>query len=314
MTTRLRLALVAALALAAAALPAAAHAGPAIAPAKSPVIGIADQKPDFLQDPRFLNLRVKHARLAVAWDVLKTEGQTTRMEEWLDAARENGVDPLITFDRSVLPGQGRKLPSAAAFQTQFKKFRARYPWIRDYSAWNEANFCGQETCRHPELVARYYKAMKRTCPSCRVLGADLLDLKSMDKWIKRFVKVAGQPKYWGFHNYVTANRFQTARTQQLLKLVKGQIWLTETGGLVARRNKSLIKLPQGTAHAAKVTRFILRTLPALSPRISRVYLYHWDSSTAKDSWDSGFVGADGRARPSLGILKAVLARIPVGKR
>jgi hypothetical protein len=314
MTIRLRLALVAALALAAAALPAAAQAGPAIAPAKSPVIGIADQKPDFLQDPRFLNLRVRHARLAVSWDVLKNEGQTDRMEEWLDAARENGVDPLITFDRSVLPGRGRKLPSAAAYLTQFKKFRARYPWIRTFSAWNEANFCGQETCRHPELVARYYKALKRACPSCRVLGADLLDLKSMDKWIKRFVKVAGQPKYWGFHNYVTANRFQTTRTKQLLKLVKGQIWLTETGGLVARRNKSLIKLPQGTAHAAKVTRFILRTLPALSPRISRVYLYHWDSSTAKDSWDSGFVGADGRARPSLGILKAVLARIPVGKR
>ena len=314
MTIRLRLALAAALVFVVAALPAAAHAGPAKTPVKTPVIGIADQKPDFLQDPRFLSLRVHYARLAVSWDVLKNDFQTQRMEQWLDAARENGVQPLITFDRSVVPGQGRKLPTVAAFQTQFKQFRVRYPWIRDYSAWNEANFCGQETCRHPELVARYYLAMKRACPSCRVLGADLLDLKSMDKWIKRFVKVGGQPKYWGFHNYVTANRFQTARTKQLLKLVKGQIWFTETGGLVARRNKSLIKLPQGTAHAAKVTSFILRTLPALSPRISRVYLYHWDSSTPVDSWDSGFVGADGRARPSLGILKAVLARIPVGRR
>jgi len=236
MTTRPRLALAAALALVAAALPAAAQAGPA-KPVKSPVIGIADQKPDFLRDPRFLSLHVRHARLAVAWDVLKDEGQTERMEQWLDAARENGVEPLITFDRSVLPGQGRKLPTAAAYLTQFKKFRVRYPWIRDFSAWNEANFCGQETCRHPELVARYYKAMKRACPQCKILGADLLDLQSMDKWIKRFVKVAGQPKYWGFHNYVTANRFQVQRTRTMLTLVKGQVWLTETGGLVARRNK-----------------------------------------------------------------------------
>src|SRR3954447_5262825 len=190
MTIRLRLALGAALALAAAALPAAAQAGPAIAPTKSPVIGIADQKPEFLQDPRFLNLRVRHARLAVAWDVLKNEGQTERMEQWLPPPPPNGVAPLITFDRSVLPGQGRKLPSAAAYLAQFKKFHTRYPWIRNFSAWNEANFCGQETCRHPELVARYYKALKRACPSCRVLAADLLDLKSMDKWITRFVRVA----------------------------------------------------------------------------------------------------------------------------
>src|SRR3954452_11036342 len=310
MNFRSRLAIFSLLAFFAAAVPAAAQ----VTPVKTPIVGIADQKPDFLRDARFLSLHVNHARLAVSWDTLSDEGQTARMDAWLDAARENGVQPLVTFDRSVLPGQGRKLPTVVQYQTAFKKFHARYPWIRDYSTWNEANFCGQETCRHPELVARYYKALKRACPSCRVLGADILDLQSMGKWIKRFVKVAGQPKYWGFHNYVTANRFQTSRTKQLLKLVKGQIWLTETGGLVARRNKSLIKLPQGTAHAAKVTRFILRTLPALSPRISRVYLYHWDSSTAKDSWDSGFVGADVRARPSLGILKAVLARIPVGKR
>jgi hypothetical protein len=285
---------------------------PALASAQTskPVtVGIADQKPDFLRDARFLKLGVRNARLSVAWDALKTPWQVTELETWLDGAREAGIDPLITFDRSRLAGKGRKLPTAAQFQTQFKAFRARYPWVHTFSAWNEANFCGQETCRHPELVARYYLAMKRACPTCKVLGADLLDLKSMDKWIKRFVKVAGQPKYWGFHNYVTANRFQTNRTKQLLKLVKGQIWLTETGGLVARRNKSLISLPQGTSHAAKVTRFILRDLPKLSPRISRIYLYHWDSSTALDSWDSGFVGSDGRARPSLGILKTVLSSL-----
>jgi len=284
------------------------------APVAAPLVGIADQKESIFSDTRFQALGIRYARYFVAWDALQTPWQVLEMDNFPLLAQANGVEPLITFGPSRLPGQRRNWPSTAQFVAQFKAFRARYPWITTFATWNEANFCGQETCRHPELVARYYKAMKRACPSCRVLGADLLDLKSMDKWIKRFVKVAGQPKYWGFHNYVTANRFQTARTKQLLKLVKGQIWFTETGGLVARRNKSLIKLPQGTAHAAKVTRFILRTLPALSPRISRVYLYHWDSSTPLDSWDSGFVGADGRARPSLGILKSVLARIPVGRR
>ena len=105
---------------------------------------------------------------------------------------------------------------------------------------------------------------------------------------------------------MTANRFQTQRTKTLLADTTGEIWLTETAGLVARRNKSLIKLPQGPAHAAKVTRFILRDLPALSPRITRIYLYQWDALSPLDSWDSGFLGPDRRARPSLNILKQVL--------
>jgi hypothetical protein len=291
----------------------------AVAPAaalgrSAPVVGIADQKPDFMRDTRFLGLGINHARVAVAWDALKTDWQVTELETWLDAAREANVQPLVTFDRSRLPGKGRKLPSVAAYVAQFRAFHARYPWVRDFSAWNEANFPGQETYGHPELVARYYLALKRACPSCRVLGADLLDLQSMGKWIRRFIKVGGQPRYWGFHNYVTANRFQIQRTKTLLGLVKGEIWLTETGGLVARRNKTLIKLPQGPAHAAKVTRFILRELPKLSPRISRIYLYHWDSSTTLDTWDSGFVGSDGRARPALGILKTVLSTLAPGRR
>ena len=76
---------------------------------------------------------------------------------------------------------------------------------------------------------------------------------------------------------------------------------------MAKRNKSLISLPQGKTHAAKVTRFILRDIAGLSPRIARVYLYQWEGGTASDTWDSGFVGSDGQARPALGVLKQILA-------
>jgi len=303
------------LAFAGMAAPAAARPRQAGVPAAAaPIVGIADQKPDFLSDPRFLALHLTHARVSVAWDALKSPWQTAELDTWLAAARADGVEPLVTFDRSRLPGLGRKLPSVARYAAQFRAFRQRYPWIHDFSTWNEANYCGQETCRNPELVARYYRALKLACPSCRILAADILDLPSMAVWIKRFMKVAGQPRYWGFHNYVTANRFQVQRTKALLSLVKGEVWFTETGGLVARRNKSLIKLPQGTQHAAQVTRFILRTLAALSPRITRIYLYHWDSQTSKDSWDSGLVSSDGHARPALGVLQTILKSSPLRRR
>jgi hypothetical protein len=279
---------------------------PALSPAAvrkpAPVIGIANQTPGFLSDSAFLGLGIKHARVAVAWDAMKSPWQVTELDTWLNAAKAAGVEPLVTFDRSRLPGRAHKFPTPAQLQAQFRAFRARYPWVHDFSAWNEPNLWGLR----PELNARYYVALKRSCKACRILAADLLDQPSTPKYVRRFVKVAGQPRYWGFHNYVSANRLQTSRTKDLLKATTGQIWLTETGGLVARRNGSSIKLPQGQSHAATVTRFILRNIAGLSPRISRVYLYQWDAGAKTESWDSGFVGSDGRARPALGVLQQIL--------
>ena len=65
-------------------------------------------------------------------------------------------------------------------------------------------------------------------------------------------------------------------------------------------------MPQGAAHAAAVTRFILRTIAGLSPRIARVYLYQWDAGSKSEPWDSGFVSSAGQPRPALGVLKQIL--------
>jgi hypothetical protein len=273
------------------------------------VIGVAEQKTALFTDARFRALRITHVRRDVAWDALKTRWERAELDHWMALAKAAGVQPLVTFDHSRKHGRTRVLPSVGQLVAQFRAVRRRYPWVHEFSTWNEANFNGEATFRHPELVARYYRALKRACRSCTVLGADLLDVSGMTRWVKRFVRVAGQPRYWGLHNYVTANRFQTKGTRALLRITRGQIWLTETGGLVARRNHSRIRLPQGKAHQAQVTRFVLGRLAALSPRVSRAYLYQWNAATRHDSWDSALVGPDGRARPALSVLrKALLAR------
>lgn len=272
-----------------------------------PVVGIADQKPSTFFDPRFASLGIRTARVAVAWDAMTSDWQVAELDRWMFAARLARVDPLVTFQASRVPGRRRWLPTPAQFVAQLRAFRARYPWIRTFSTWNEANHCGWGPCHHPEIVARWWKALSAACPGCKVLGADLLDMPNMTTWVRGFVRAARrQPRYWGVHNYVSANRFQTASTERLLGVTTGQIWFTETGGLVARRNASTTKLPQGRQHAAKVTRFVFRTLARLSPRIARVYLYQWSSTSSNDTWDSAFVGPDGRARPSLMILKQIL--------
>jgi Glycosyl hydrolase catalytic core len=272
-------------------------------------LGVADQKDAMFTDQRFLGLGVRYARRSVSWDVTRDAGLSAQFDAWLRAARQAGVDPLITFARSARPGRRRVQPNAQQYEREVRAFKARWPWVQTFSTWNEANLPG-EGPNNPRLVASYYRVLKRVFPTAKILAADLLDLPNVVGWVRGFKRAARtEPRYWGLHNYVTANRFQVDRTRQLLQNTKGEIWLTEVGGLVARRNNSRIRLRQGAAHAAQVTRFIFDRLARLDPRISRVYAYHWSSSSNSDSWDSAFIGPDGRERPALAVLRRVLGQL-----
>jgi hypothetical protein len=132
----------------------------------------------------------------------------------------------------------------------------------------------------------------------------------MVSWVRRFRGHARrEPAAWGLHNYVEANRFQSDRLRSLLRNTKGSVWLTEVGGLVKRRVKkkyTVRRIPESAAHAAKVMRFLFDDVIALNPRITRVYLYHWNAETRRDSWDSALVGPTGRRRPAMDILRRTL--------
>ena len=272
-------------------------------------VGIADQKPHVFGDERLLGLELRYARRSVAWDALRSKSQTAIIDAWVDGARSMGAEPLITFSRAS-GVRGRTPPAPFSFLREFNRFRKRYPTIKTYSTWNEANLCGAATCRRPDLVARYYNAIRRNCPGCKVLAADLLDRPNMVSWARAFRRAAGfEPKYWGLHDYVDANRFETTQAKALLREVPGEVWLTEIGGLVARRNNSEVRLRQGKAHAAAATRFIFDKLARVSGRITRIYLYHWSSTTNRDTWDSAFIGADDRPRPALAVLERVLRQM-----
>lgn len=272
-------------------------------------IGIADQKADLFGDARFQGLGVRHVRRSIPWDAMRYGWQVAELDEWLNAAQAAGVTPLITFARSRHASRRHLVPTPAQVLSAFRAFRQRYPWVTEFAASNESNHGGEPTHRRPDLAARYYVGMKRACVSCKILAADLLDIGNMVSWVRRFIRAAGhQPRYWGFHNYVSANRFQTKATRDLLRVTTGEIWFTEVGGLVKRRStfRGKVKLKEGSAHAAKVTRFIFQRLARLSPRIKRVYLYHWNAEGPRSSWDSGLLGSDGRPRPAFGVLQSQL--------
>jgi len=279
------------------------------ASASALVVGIADQKPDMFYSPLFASLNVQYARVSVSWDAMEHPWETAEVDAWMDGARAAGVMPLVGFGHSRT--NRRKLPTPSRFKYDFQQFRKRYPWVTTFATWNEANHCGEPTCHRPELVSSYYRSLRRACPKCTILGAELLDMPNMASWVDQYQRHLGRrksprPRYWGLHNYLDANRLRTTGTKTLLKHTTGQVWFTETGGIVKRRQtKNTVTFPESTAHAATATRWVFNKLVPLSRRITRVYLYQW-SSAKGENWDSGLVDLKGKGRPALTVVRSQL--------
>ena len=287
------------------ALAAGLTAGAAAAPALALTVGIADNKPDMFGDPRFHAAGVRFARRRSAGMRCRAPGRSPRSTPGSappGRRTSNRSSPSATRARTA--GACRR-PGASCFE--FRRFRARYPWVQEYAAWNEANHCGEPTCHRPRLVAAYYRKMRRECPGCRILAAEVLDTPNMVRWVRAFRRAAHEePRYWGLHNYVDANRRRTRGTRRLLRAVKGLVWFTETGGIVARHNPHRITFPESAHHAAVATRFVFRRLVALSKRATRVYIYQWNAGPPPTTWDSGLIGPTGRTRPAYRVVARAL--------
>jgi hypothetical protein len=283
-----------------------ALAGPAAA--KAPRVGIGDQNPHMFLDPAFQKLGVKHSRLALAWDWYRDPWTVTQTDAWVGAAQAAGVKPLIAFSRNWRAGGERYLPSLRLYRKSFRAFRARYPHVTEFSAWNEANHTTQPTARKPRAAARYYNAMRRDCRGCTIVAADVLDSRDMVAWVKRFKRYAPTARLWGLHNYKDANDGK-GTTKQLLKAVRGQVWLTETGGILrlkphasSRGNGRRSSKAQQAAAVKRVYKIARQ-----NRRITRIYFYEWKQNP-KNRWDSAFLDANGRLRPAYHALKRGLRR------
>jgi hypothetical protein len=288
-----------------------ALAAPAVAHARV-IIGIGDQKPDMYSDPRLYWLGINHTRIIVSWEVERVRWERQWVDSWLNDARFAGVEPLVGFGHSWSNARRHKLPSVAQYRKAVSDFHARYPWVHDYIAWNEANHCSQPTCHHPARAAAYFDTLVDTCPTCDVVAGDVLDQDNMVSWLRTFRRAAHhQPKIWGLHNYVDVNRLRSTGTRHLLDAVKGgQVWITETGGVVHRKHyRGRIPFVESASHAGTVTSYALK-LAVDHPEITRVYLYHWSSDSSNALWDSGLIGPRGHLRPGFLALARFLGRDP----
>jgi polysaccharide biosynthesis protein PslG len=271
---------------------------PAAATAKEPphvIVGISEQNPDLFEDVRFHATGIRDARLLVPWDVVKMGGWPLHAADvWLDRARRDGVEPLISFGHSMSPRRQLKLPTVRQYAAQVRAFRARYPWVRQFSTWNEANLGSkQPTGRHPRRTAVFYRALKKQCRDCRVVAVELLVTANwrMWRWIRAFRERAGRARLiFGLHNYPDVTRLRTTGTRLFARRVRNaELWITETGGIVRHRN-----FDYDEGRAARAVRHVFK-LAALIPRVRRVYIYNWRYD-GNERWDSGLISREGVER------------------
>lgn len=286
-----RVAVLAALLLA----PNAAHA--------APVVGVGEQSPGIFASRDWVRLGAPDVRYVVPWDALSSRSQRAELDTYMAAAENAGARVLLSFGHSRFESRRRTLPSPARFRREFRRLHARYPFVNSWLTWNEANHCSQPTCRRPEAAARFYDILRDECVGCTVVGPAVLDTRAMPKWVHQVEKHARHRiGIWAIHNYIDANRFRTRGTKALLKAVKGQIWFTETGGLVRRDNGSTIEFADSPTHAARAVKWVFK-LARLSPRVRRIYFYHWVAPAPDATWDSALLDRRGKPRPALAVIK-----------
>jgi hypothetical protein len=260
-------------------------------------IGIGDQHPQSFTQPLFQQLHFRYARLIVPWDALRRPDEVAHVDAWLSAAQASRIRPLVSFEHSRV--NPRKLPSTSQYKREFKAFRKRYPFVRDYSPWNEINHQSQPTFRKPKAAAKFYNVVRSACRGCTIVAADVLDQAGLEKYLRTFKHYAhGSPRLWGLHNYSDTNRFRSRGTKALLRTVRGSIWLTETGGIVRFADA----LPYSQQRAARATKYMFK-LARSSSRIKRLYIYSWLGEERGARFDAGLVNPDGSARSAYNVVK-----------
>lgn len=277
-----------------------------------PLVGIGDNNAPMFSDPNYRALGLKIARRIVPYDFYQDPVQLGYMTAWLAGAQAAGVTPLISFERSYT--YPTKLPTVAEYSASLTYLRQHWPWVTNISPWNEANHKSQPTVNNPKRAAQYYNQTRILCPSCTIVAADLLDQTNMMPWLKKFNKVAKKPKLWGLHTYTDTNRnkpWGKSTTKKFLAATKGNVWITESGGIVAFNNTYGFDPNRA---AGSITRTL--NLGYKDKRIQRIYLYCWygvmsdGSSGYPFRWDSGIVGPDGGLRPGYHAIQNWMAAHP----
>ncbi len=278
----------------------------AAAPAGAVELGISDSDASTTTEPDWAGLHVRRVRIVVPWDVATTTGDAgTRrrenLERYLANASAVGASVLVAFAASVdvrAPGTNDAIaPTADQFAAGFAAFRAQYPDVTTFAAWNEPN---NRTAHHyplaadPRLAADYWLRAKAICPSaCTLVAGDFAGIPGDDAFVDAYqseLAAAGAvPAVWAFHAHSDVNRYQVigvsdARiSRYYLSKLQGpwagsRIWIDEVGA----RYRDADGIVWGDASQRDSTSLLLG-LATLDPRIDAIYYYNYSNRCSRPS-------------------------------
>ncbi len=257
--------------------------------------GIGDELPQMFANPLWQQLHTKVVRFIAPYDAVSHSYWLDRAIVFIHDAELAHQQVLVAFYHSeVVP---TALPSVTLYKHDIEKFIKRFPHVRQYESWDEANR-GNEPHQFSSpsavLAAQYYQALIRVCKGCTAIGLDVLDGQNIYptlEYISEFKREIGRletvtPKIWGLHNYSDINRLESWRTRDIVSALGGQVWLTETGGLVKFGGGFPNNHGSGLTRAAKVLKYMFAVAGSNS-QIKRLYVYDWNGGTAATRFDAG---------------------------
>jgi hypothetical protein len=311
LTSRLP-ALVASIALLAGLLAAPSATGRAAPPrahaASRYLTGIGDEDAHMFRNGLWTRLHTKIVRYIAPYDAVAHRDSLNRAITFIQLAEATHQQVLVAFYHSE--HTPTKLPSVAQYQRDVKKFVKLFPYVKQYQSWDESNRGNvPHAFSSPSAgaAARYYQALLRSCTHCTVIGLDVLDAANIGptlSYISEFKQEIGHlktvmPKIWGLHNYSDINRLESWRTRELIHALGGQVWLTETGGIVKFGGAYPNRNGSGLTRAAKVLKYMFNVAASQS-QVKRLYIYNWTGGNNSTRFDAGLTNA--RAQPRAGYV------------
>ena len=200
------------------------------------------------------------------------------------ARRRGGRGRAAT--RGVRPRSGRSLPVGAVPAPERRRLRgrrARLPRGPPRRQRDHAVERGQSRCRADRRPPRSRcRLLQRSAAGLRELharGRRHVDGPGMLSWLAEYRRaLAEAPKVWGLHDYYDTTYFRTTGLADFTRAVSGQVWLTETGGIVELRSRDgSVSLPRDELRARASVSFAFETARAFASRVGRLYLYQWQA-------------------------------------
>jgi hypothetical protein len=274
--------------------------------------GIGDEQSQMFSDPDWQRLHAKIARYIAPYDAAVRPYSRSQAAAWIRAAEAQHQRVLVAFYHSEYKPDSLRMPSVATYQRDVQRFIKLFPRVHDYQTYNEANrgnIRGVLASPSAALDAQYYRALRSVCHGCTVVGLDVLDQQNIAPTLSYIAEFEHEvahlhttmPSVWGLHNYSDTNRRSSSRTRAVLAAVPGQIWLTETGGIVKFGGAFPNVHGSGLRRAASALSFMF-SLAGSSSRITRLYIYDWTGGNSSTHFDAGLTDAHHVPRPGYVIV------------